>query len=315
MAYSYDQQFAAALEAFRQLTGETTQPKPGDWKSLREVFEALMSARAAAMPAIPEVNVAFHQMTTDDGVSIALRWYTKAGTTPGAAVLYLHGGGMILGSLDLYEAIVCEYVRATGVPMLAVEYRRAPEHPHPTPVNDSFAALRWLVGRARDLNVDAGRIAVMGDSAGGGLAAAVALLARDSGLPLAKQILIYPMLDDRNTVPDAALAPFATWTYDHNLTGWGALLGAAIGSPHVPPTAAPARATDLQNLAAAYIEVGELDIFRDEDIEYARRLAASGVSVELHVHPGVPHGFEQMAPASDVAQRAFADRWRVISTL
>jgi acetyl esterase/lipase len=315
MPYSYDRQFASVLQALRELAGEVPQLQPGDWKSLRKIIEVQMGALAAATPAAPDIDVASHQMTAADGGSIGLRWYTKAGAKPGAAVLYIHGGGMISGNLDLYHAVVCEYVQATGVPMLGVEYRLAPEHPHPTPVEDCFAALSWLAGTAPDLSVDPQRIAVMGDSAGGGLAAAVALLARDRGLPLARQILIYPMLDDRNTVPDAALAPFVGWTYENNLTGWCALLGAARGGAHVPPTAAPARATDLRNLAPAYMEVGELDIFRDEDIEYARRLAASGVSVELHVHAGVPHGFERLAPTVDVARRALADRWRVISAL
>jgi acetyl esterase/lipase len=315
MAHSYDPQFASVLNAIFEISGEPAQPTPGDWKSLREVIESQMSAMAAAMPRFSSVIVNSYSMANADGSSIALRWHIKADTTPGAAVLYLHGGGMILGSLDLYEPTVCEYVHATGVPMLAVEYRLAPEHPHPIPVEDCFAALRWLFDHARELNVDPARIAVMGDSAGGGLSAAVALLARDRGLSLAKQILIYPMLDDRNMEPDPALAAFATWTYDNNRTGWTALLGDSRGGVDVPPSAAPARAIDLTNVAAAYIEVGELDIFRNEDIEYARRLAACGVSVELHVHAGVPHGFERIAPKSNVAQRAFVDRWRVISNL
>ncbi len=155
----------------------------------------------------------------------------------------------------------------------------------------------------------------MGDSAGGGIAAGVALLARDRGLKLARQILIYPMLDDRNQAPEDALVPFANWTYDNNFTGWSALLGPAFGSDDVPAAAAPSRARDLRGIAPAYIEVGELDIFRLEDIDYARAIAAAGVSIELHVHPGAPHGFERMAPDSDVARRATADRLRVAAAV
>lgn len=155
----------------------------------------------------------------------------------------------------------------------------------------------------------------MGDSAGGGLAAGVALLARDRGGPaLARQILIYPMLDDRTTTPDPALTPFAFWTYDDNITGWGALLGDAAGGAEVSPYAAPARVADVVGLPTTYIEVGELDIFRDEDIEYARRLGAAGISTELHVHTGAPHGFDGFAPSTDVVRRAVADRHRVLST-
>ncbi len=155
----------------------------------------------------------------------------------------------------------------------------------------------------------------MGDSGGGGLAAAAALLARDRGLAVARQILIYPMLDDRTTTPDPALAPWAGWSYDDNYTGWHALLGDLIGGPDVPAYAAPARAADLSGLPATYIEVGELDIFRDEAIEYARRIALTGTSVELHVHPGCPHGFDRITAEAGVVRRARADRLRALTTL
>jgi acetyl esterase/lipase len=165
------------------------------------------------------------------------------------------------------------------------------------------------------MGVEPSRIAVMGDSAGGGIAAGVALLARGRGLLFARQILIYPMLDDRNTVPDPALAPFVTWSHDENHTGWSALLGQRTGAEAVPPIAAPSRETDLGGVAPAYLEAGELDILRDKDIDYARRLARAGVPIELHVHPGVPHGFDLIAPEADVTKRAFADRIRVLRAL
>jgi acetyl esterase/lipase len=133
-------------------------------------------------------------------------------------------------------------------------------------------------------------------------------------LDVAKQILIYPMLDDRNTVPDPALVPLAGWFYDDNYTGWHALLGEKIGGEDVPGSAAPARAADLTGLAPAYVEVGVLDIFRDESIEYARRLAAAGTSVELHVHPGCPHGFDRIAADADDVRRSRADRIRALNS-
>jgi acetyl esterase/lipase len=223
---------------------------------------------------------------------------------------------MIVGNFGLFDAPLSRYVSASGVPMLSVDYRVAPEHPHPVPVEDSYAGLRWLSDHADELGVDPARIAVMGDSAGGGLAAAVALLARDrSGPVVARQILLYPMLDDRNTTPDPEIVPFAGWSYDDNATGWGALLGNAVGGPEVSAYAAPARATDLSGLPAAYIEVGQLDIFRDEDLEYARRLSLAGVPVEFHLYPGVPHEFDAIAFDSDVAQRARAGLIRVLRSL
>jgi acetyl esterase/lipase len=201
--------------------------------------------------------------------------------------------------------------------LLLLDYRVAPEHPHPTPVEDCYAALCWLAEQAPALGVNPARIAVMGDSAGGGLAAGVALLARDRGGPaIAQQILIYPMLDDRTTTPDPQLpASYLTWNYDDNLTGWSAVLGESAGTDAVSPYAAPARAGDLTGLPAAFIDVGDRDIFRDEDITYARRLADAGVPTELHVHPGCPHSFEGLVRAAAVSQRAIADRTRRLRSL
>jgi acetyl esterase/lipase len=312
MSFAFDPEIELVMLA--QGGVQIAPPPPGDWKALRESVEPIMAALRDATPSPLDVVSRDHEAVARDGSRIPLRWYAKQGSS-GPAVLYVHGGGMILGSIELYDRVVAGYVAATGVPMLSVDYRLAPEHPHPTPVEDCFAALDWLIEHAASLGVDPARIAVMGDSAGGGLAAGVALLARDRGRSLARQVLVYPMLDDRNVTPDPALVPFAAWTYDFNLTGWTALLGDAVGGPAVPSSAAPARAADLRGVAPAYIEVGELDIFRDEDIDYARRIAAAGISVELHVHAGAPHGFERLAPASRVATRAMADRQRVLSSL
>jgi len=129
-------------------------------------------------------------------------------------------------------------------------------------------------------------------------------------------LLIYPMLDDRNTVPDPQLPPeWLVWTYDDNVTGWSALLGDGAGGSAVSPYAAPARAEDLAGLPPAYIDIGDLDIFRDEDLEYARRLSAAGVPTELHLHPGCPHGFDAVAPQSSVTQRTMDDRVRRLRQL
>jgi acetyl esterase/lipase len=209
------------------------------------------------------------------------------------------------------------YTKRTGVPMLLVDYRVAPEHPHPTPVDDCYTALCWLANNATELGVDPNRIAVMGESAGGGLAAAVALMARDRGGPaLALQLLIYAMLDDRTVGPDPQLPPeYLVFSYDDNRTGWGALLGAACPGNDVSPYAAPARATDLSGLPDAYIDVGDLDILRDENIDYARRLMAAGIPTELHVMPGLPHGFEMVAPDATATQRVIANRLHRLTSL
>ncbi|MET9819085.1 alpha/beta hydrolase [Streptomyces sp. NPDC006355] len=318
MPYALDAELLEVVAKMRAAGAGMRQPTArDDWTTLRTRGDEGMAAAEAALPALESVSRTDHHTISHDGAEVLLRWYAPEGHDvfgAGPAVIYLHGGGMVAGSVALFDRWVAAYVAESGVPLLAVDYRRAPDHPHPTPVEDSYAGLAWLAVNAEALGADASRIALMGDSAGGGLAAATALLARDRGLPVAKQILIYPMLDDRTTEPDPALVPFAFFTYDENYTGWHALLGEAVGGPDVPGYAAPARAQDLTGLAPAYIEVGELDIFRDETIEYALRLAATGISVELHVHPGCPHGFDRLAPQADVARRSRADRLRALTS-
>jgi len=307
LPFALDSEVAAALAGLQAGDNGPETPAPrGDWRSRRALVNAMMAGLNSGQPEHADV------VRTDHQVGVPARWYAPAGGGGGSAVVYLHGGGMIGSSVDHFDRTIAGYVADTGVPMLAVDYRLAPEHPHPTPVEDCYAGLTWLVEHAAELNVDPARIAVMGDSAGGGLAAGTTLLARDRGLPVARQILVYPMLDDRTTTDDPALAPFLGWSADDNYTGWHALLGDAAGGPEVSSYAAPARASDLSGLPPSYVEVGELDLFRDESVDYARRIAAAGASVELHVHPGCPHGFELIAPDSAVARRARADRLRVL---
>jgi acetyl esterase/lipase len=319
MALSLDPEVAAGLAPLAALAEGAPLPPPGDWRTRRDGAAVTFAFIASQIPPVTGVTSVDHAVTAPDGAQVPLRWYLPDGhdaTTTGPAVLYLHGGGMILGSVDMYDQLIRSFVAEAGVPALAVDYRLAPEHPHPGPVEDCYAGLVWLAEHAAELGIDPGRIAVMGDSAGGGLAAGVALLARDRGGPaLARQILIYPMLDDRTTTPDPALQPFLTWTYDDNVTGWGALLGGDAGGDAVPIYAAPARAGDVSGLPPTYVDVGALDIFRDEDVEYARRIAATGTPVELHVHPGVPHAFDVFAPDADVSRRARTDRVRVLRSL
>ncbi len=212
---------------------------------------------------------------------------------PLAALLHLHGGGFVAGSAEAEASWSMWLTHELQCVVVAPNYRLAPETPHPGPVEDCYAALAWLRANAHSLNVDTERVGVCGGSAGGGLAAAVALLARDRRkLRLRFQCLLYPMLDDRTgTASDAN--PFAgefVWTAADDAFGWSALLGHAPGGTHVSPYAAPARAVDLTDLPPAYIWVGALDLFVDECIEYARRLQRAGVPTELHVYPGVTHG-------------------------
>ncbi|MEO3759359.1 alpha/beta hydrolase [Mycobacterium sp. B14F4] len=315
MALGIDAQVLEEMAPLMAAVGEAEAAPIGDVESRRVSGHRMFDTVAATRSPAAGVEVARHALRTADGADLDLAWYHRPGTaSPGSAALYLHGGGMIFGLAHiggLYDLAVRDYVAASGVPMLVVDYRVAPEHPHPVPVEDCFAALRWLADNAATLGVDPARIAVMGDSAGGGLAAGVSLLARDRGGPaIAQQLLIYPMLDDRTSTPDPHMLPFLTWTYDDNVTGWGALLGADAGTDAASAYAAPARAADLSGLPDTYLDVGDLDIFRNEDIAYARRLADAGVPTELHVYPGCPHAFEVLARRAALSQRALSDRIR-----
>jgi len=316
MAFALDPQVAEALAPVAEAMKDVVPPPSGDVDARRPALDAMLEQSNNAAPFPSDVTFSDHTVTSGDGTQILARWYARGGCAPGSAVVYFHGGGTIAGSVATHHGTVARYVSGSGVPMLSVQYRLAPEHPHPAPVQDAYAAVRWVAEHAGELGVDPSRIAVMGDSGGGGLAAAVALMARDSGGPaIAHQILVYPMLDDRNTTPDVEIAPFAVWTYDDNITGWGALLGDRAGAPDVPADAAPARLDDAHGLPAAYIEVGQLDIFRDEDLAYAAVLSRGGVPVEFHLRPGVPHEFDAAAPDTDVSRRALQDRLRVLSAL
>jgi acetyl esterase/lipase len=326
MRYKLDPELVPVMAALAGRAAATPAPARGDWKALRQAGELGQAYLATLVPPSPGVQTATFDTTTDDGASIELRWYTKgqdrAGSStravaePGPAVVYAHGGGMVLGTLDLYDEVISSYAGQTGVPFLSVGYRRAPDEGTGTTLSrDVFAGLTWLLANASELGVDPARVAVMGDSGGGGPAAGAAILARDRGIALARQILVYPMLDDRNQTPDPDRAAYLTWTYDSNYTAWSALLGDQAGAPGVSPVAAPARLENYAGLAPAYIDVGDLDIFRDEDIAYAQNLARAGIPIELHVHPGAPHGWERFAPGSGSAQRALADRARAITSL
>jgi acetyl esterase/lipase len=234
-----------------------------------------------------------------------------------AAVYHTHGGGMILGDNRTGLPELLDWAQPLGLAVVSVEYRLAPETPHPGPVEDCYAGLVWTAEHAGDLNVDAERIIIVGASAGGGLAAAVALMARDRGGPgLLAQMLLCPMLDDRNDTPSAfQMAGLGVWDRTANETGWTALLGADRGGPDVSPYAAPARAGDLSGLPPAFIDVGSAETFRDEDVLYASRIWQAGGQAELHVWPGGFHGFDGLAPQAAISHEARAARVRWLHRL
>jgi triacylglycerol lipase len=221
-------------------------------------------------------------------------------------IYHMHGGGFVTGSAAQFEPMHRRLAAELGCVIVSADYRLAPEHRFPAAIDDCYAGLRWLFDHAAEWGVDAGRIGVMGESAGGGLAASLALMARDKGeFPLAFQHLIYPMLDDRTCLRKEP-RPFVgeyIWTASSNHFAWSALLGHAPGGTDVSPYAAAARAASLQDLPPTFIAVGALDLFVEEDIDYARRLIDAGVPVELHIYPGAFHGFD-LAPEAAISVRA-----------
>lgn len=235
-----------------------------------------------------------------------------AGTAAGAvpALYNIHGGGMMMGHRSMDTPRLVDLVEELGVVAVNVEYRLAPEHPHPAPSEDCFAGLEWLAAHAEELGVDPGRIVVMGGSAGGGLSAAVALMARDRGGPvIAGQLLLCPMIDDTNTTTSShQYAGLGTWPREMNLVGWRALLGESHGGEAVSVYAAPTRADDLSGLPPAFIEAGSAEMFRDENVDYATRIWATGGEAELHVLSGGCHGFDIYAPEAEITRAALAAR-------
>jgi acetyl esterase/lipase len=223
-------------------------------------------------------------------------------------VVSIHGGGYVLGSYEMDDPLFDRWCQELGVVGVSVEYRLAPETPYPGPLDDCYRALQWAVDHAAELGIDTARVGVRGVSAGGGLAAALALLARDRGGPrLAFQLLECPMLDDRQVTPSSRLDGLAVWSREANAFGWRSYLGPLHGADDVPYHAAPARATDLSRLPPAFVCVGAVDGFRDEDVDYALRLNQAGVPTELHVYPGVPHGYQIAGEAVAVCRRIDRD--------
>ncbi|WP_040167805.1 alpha/beta hydrolase [Microbacterium gorillae] len=307
--------FDPELEAALAVIGETMPPT-----LTPEMIPALREGMAAGTPQTMALIAERGFVTRDvtipghDGDDIVVSVIEKEGRTgTGPGFFHTHGGGMIIGDrwggvggfLDWAE-------RYNGV-IVTVEYRLAPEFPDPYPVEDCYAGLVWTAAHTDELGIDPSRLLIGGASAGGGLAAGTALLARDrSGPALVGQLLIYPMLDDRDeSVSTRQIDGVGVWDRGANVTGWSALLGERCGGGDVSIYAAPARATDLSGLPPAFIDVGSAEVFRDEDVAYATALWAAGVQAELHVFAGGFHGFDNFVPQAAVSQAMFAarDNW------
>ena len=308
--YQIDDQLADALRLSHDYWAKAPEGAQSDWRALRDRISEAYLAIAATAPPATDVSREDVTIVRTDGRELQARWYSRGADRPGSAVVYAHGGGMVAGDLDDYDQIISAYVAQAGVPFLSVAYRLSPEGRGAQPTEDLLRGVSWLRDHSVERRVELTRISVMGDSAGAGVAASAAILARDRDIEVARQILVYPMLDDRVTTVSPAIAQFLTWTPEMNKTAWSARVDGVVA-----PATSPARLEDARHLPSAYIEVGDLDLFRNECLAYALQLSGADVPIELHVHPSVPHDYDLMAPGADVSQRAMRDRIRVLRAL
>ena len=285
---------------------------PGGFNSIPDIVARRAATEqmlaAIEIPENPNVTKEDRTVPGPDGEpDITVRIYRPVGaSTDLPGIYFIHGGGMILGSVEGEDPTATKLCDEVGAVVVSVEYRLAPENPHPAPVEDCYAGLVWMAKNATELEVDPTRIAVYGASAGGGLTIATALLARDRGGPALRFMMpIYPMIDDRNeTASSHEVTDIGVWDRAGNIEAWGWYLGGRPADQY----AAPTRAEDLTGLPPAFIDVGTVDLFRDEDIAFAQRLMQAGVPCELHVYPGAYHASETLAVEAALSQRIWAAR-------
>lgn len=305
-----DPELKAPLDGFLAATngGFNLHDIPGTRKGMEQLMEAMMSQ----IPAIEGVKTEDRLVAGPTGApQVPVRIYqpTQRADTLLPAMLWIHGGGYVLGNVEQDDVSAKIMALTINCVVVSVEYRLAPENPFPAPLEDCYAALKWLAAHTKELGIDKSRIAIGGASAGGGLTAGLALLTRDRAeVELAYQLLIYPMIDNENVAPaSGSLSDHFLWSRDNNIHGWESYLGGSAGKD-VSPYAAPSRASDLKGLPSAYIAVGDLDLFLKEDLDYAARLNQAEVATEVHVYPGGYHGFNGFAPEADITKRFNADR-------
>lgn len=282
-----------------------------DLQGTRAGVRAFAEAIAAQIPDEPSVSVEEVQAPRSDGSALAIRLLRPTEATgPLPVLVWFHGGGQVLGYAAQDDPTLKHLVLEVGCIVASVDYRLAPEAPAPAAAEDGLLAHRWLRSQAAALGIDEGRIALAGQSGGGGIAAATALMIRDQGEPAPLfQALSYPMLDDRNTTASShEVTDIGIWDRATNILAWNLILGDRAGADEVPPYSAPARTTDLTGLPPTFIAAAELDVFRDENLSYATRLQASGVPVELHLYPGAYHAFDLFAPEAAVSA-AYVHAW------
>ena len=308
MTYAYDPELAAAIPMMPR----------ADVSDLPSARAEMAAGVAAANADVDTTGVEVGRITVpgpEGAPEVVLHTYRPEGVEGPLPLVYdIHGGGFVMGSPELEHGPNVRYAREVGALVVSVDYRLAPEHRFPAGLEDCYAGLVWVAANADELGADPDRIVVHGWSAGGGLAAAVALLARDRGGPAIRfQFLGIPELDDRLDMPSMrAFTDTPLWNRPNAIISWDSYLGAGVpGTDEVSPYAAPVRAKDLTGLPPAYVSVAEFDPLRDEGIDYARALLEAGVSCELHLFPGTFHG-SSLVSYAEISQREAAEAVAVL---
>lgn len=292
---------------------------PGGFNAIRDINErrqtvyGMAEAMFAEIPDNPNVTKEDRVIPGPEGapdVTIRIYRHKDAGDNP-PGIYYIHGGGLIFGNIALEDpnaVLVCDQTKAV---VISVDYRLAPENPYPAGLEDCYAGLLWMASHAQDLGFDPDRLAVYGGSAGGNLTIATCLLARDrKGPPICFMLPFYPMIDDRNETPSSQeCTNIGVWDRAHNIEAWGWYLGGQEADGY----AAPSRMEDLSGLPPCFIDVGELDVFRDESYDFAMRLSQAGVSSEFHVIPGAFHAMEVFSPSCSWAPRVWGLRFAALN--
>ncbi|KAH6654397.1 triacylglycerol lipase [Truncatella angustata] len=313
----YDPEF---WQVFEPMAGYPV-PTFDDPVAARTATEKTLGELFKQVPRPAGVAETSYEVESLDGFKIPVTRFVPSAlkdvTKPQRAVIYLHGGWMVMGSVELFKPLVLNYAHNYNIQIFGVDYRLGPEDPAPAGVEDTYAVVKWLQNRADEFNIDPARIALFGASAGGGVAVGASLFARDKGLspPLARLVIIYPMLDDRTSLdPENVLTKYVGPSDSLNKLGWKAYLGGRERDERddVSIYMSPGRAENLEGLPPTYVDIGGFDLFASECVEFVRKLTAANNSVEFHLYPGVPHGWEGIAPLIRASKQAAENRKRVL---
>lgn len=295
-----DPELAAALAAIPK--GPHGIFDVGDLAATRAAVRAQAEQLRASETPDPAIAIGTAEAPRPGGGAVPVRLLRPVGAEALPVLLWFHGGGQVIGSADQEDGFLERLCATVGCAALSIDYRLAPEWRAPAAAEDGCLAYLWLLDHARELGLDPSRVGLAGASGGGGVAAATALMLRDRGAPAPRLLsLSYPMLDDRNETPSSReITDVGVWDRRNNQLAWAAVLGDLAGGEDVTPWQAAGRAPDLSGLPPTFIAVGEVDVFRDEDVDFARRLIASGVPTELHVFAGAYHAWDVFAPDAEL---------------